>query len=155
MRFLCARMLAGLARWLRAAGYDTDLAAPGETEADLIARCREEDRVLVTRSGRPLAPSGDLKIVRLVDDDEAAQALALARLADVDWSHAPFTRCLVDNVALRETSPDELARIPAGARTLPGPFRACSACGRLYWPGSHVRRMSTKLQRWGRLAAAR
>jgi hypothetical protein len=147
-------MLAGLARWLRAAGYDAALAAPDETEAEIVARCQAQDRVLVTRSARLLERSrGGVRIVRLADDDEEAQALALARATALDWTRAPFTRCLVDNAALRTAAEDELAHIPARARALPGPFRACPSCGRLYWPGSHVRRMSAKLRRWADAAA--
>ncbi|MFC7553294.1 Mut7-C RNAse domain-containing protein [Pseudoroseomonas wenyumeiae] len=41
-----------------------------------------------------------------------------------------------------------MARIPPRARLLPGPFRACPCCGRVYWPGSHVRRMEERLRRW-------
>jgi hypothetical protein len=38
--------------------------------------------------------------------------------------------------------PDEAAAlVPPAARGLPGPVRRCEACGRVYWPGSHVRRM--------------
>jgi uncharacterized protein with PIN domain len=36
--------------------------------------------------------------------------------------------------------------MPASARALPGPLQACPACGRLYWPGSHVRRMQARLE---------
>jgi uncharacterized protein len=43
--------------------------------------------------------------------------------------------------------------LPKGGRGIPGPVRRCPACGRLYWDGSHVRRMRTALDRalpgWG------
>jgi uncharacterized protein with PIN domain len=35
--------------------------------------------------------------------------------------------------------------MPQQARALPGPFRACPECARLYWPGSHVARLSQRL----------
>ena len=154
VRLLCDQMLAGLARWLRAAGYDTVLAAAGDRPAALLALCRAEGRALISRNRRlaEAAPIG-VRAVLLADDDADSQALALARTLGLDWTHAPFTRCLVDNAALRAMSADELAGIPERARALPGPFRACPSCGRLYWPGSHVRRMAAKLERWGRCAA--
>jgi hypothetical protein len=37
--------------------------------------------------------------------------------------------------------------LPEGVRGLPGPVRRCPQCGRLYWEGSHVRRMRTALER--------
>lgn len=31
-----------------------------------------------------------------------------------------------------------------------GPVTACPDCGRIYWPGSHVRRMRARLDCWRR-----
>jgi hypothetical protein len=154
VRLLCDQTLAGLARWLRAAGCDTVLAEAGDRPAELFARCRAEGRALISRNQRlaAAAPLG-VRIVLLTDDDPDAQSAALARTLGVDWTHAPFTRCLVDNAPLRAMTADEMARIPERARALPGPFRACPVCGRLFWPGSHVRRMTAKLERWARLSA--
>ncbi len=74
----------------------------------------------------------------------------LATQLDIDWLHAPFTRCLVDNAPLRAASAADATRVPAQARAAGGPIRACPACGRVYWPGSHVRRMAARLERWRR-----
>jgi uncharacterized protein len=41
-------MLTGIGRWLRAAGYDTVIAAGGASDADLLAQARAESRVLLT-----------------------------------------------------------------------------------------------------------
>jgi len=54
---------------------------------------------------------------------------------------------MIDNTPLRAASGAERQRVPEAARDLPGPVMACPSCGRLYWPGSHVRRMSAKLAR--------
>ena len=70
----------------------------------------------------------------------------------MDWLHAPFTRCLVDNTLLKPAGEADLLRIPDESRALPGPFRVCPRCGRVYWPGSHVRRMRRQLERWRALA---
>jgi hypothetical protein len=73
------------------------------------------------------------------------EALSLSAAVPVGWDAEPFSRCVVDNARLREASAEEVARMPASARAGAGPFRACPACGRLYWPGSHVQRMSARL----------
>lgn len=155
MRLLCDEMLGSTARWLRAAGYDTALAASGQADVDLLARCRREGRVLVTRDRRlAVAASGfEVRAVLLGDDGDEAQALALARALGVDWTCAPFTRCLIDNSPLRPAGEADLARIPDASRDLPGPFRSCPTCGRTYWPGSHVRRMRERLEHWKAEAA--
>jgi uncharacterized protein len=144
MRFLCDEMLARLARLLRAAGYDTDLASGGEADDRLLARARTENRVLLTRD-RKLAerahPRSLLVTGRSLDDAAAGVAAALP----VDWSLAPFTRCVVDNTPLADAAPAEVATMPPEVRGGAGPFRECPACGRLYWPGSHVKRIRARL----------
>jgi uncharacterized protein with PIN domain len=146
MRFLCDEMLLRLARLLRAAGYDTYLAHDGQRDAELLAIARAENRVLVTRDKRLAAaahPSGILVEGR----GASAEAESLSAVLPIDWRLAPFSRCTVDNTPLRHADAADLARIPAEARAKPGPFRACPACGRVYWPGSHVRRLSDRLER--------
>ncbi|MDB5447077.1 MAG: hypothetical protein JWQ97_2394, partial [Phenylobacterium sp.] len=76
-----------------------------------------------------------------------AEAESLTAAVPVDWTLAPFTRCVVDNALLRDATAAEVAAIPEPARTRPGPFRACPACGRVYWPGSHVKRLGEHLDR--------
>ena len=83
--------------------------------------------------------------------DEAARALRIA--LDIDWQYAPFTRCLVDNRPLEAAPPCSATRVPEGSRAAGGPLRVCPECGRLYWPGGHVRRMQQRLAAWKQEAA--
>jgi uncharacterized protein with PIN domain len=150
-RFLCDEMLRGLGRWLRAAGYDTVIASGGLPDRALAARCAEEDRVLLTKDRQLAAAVTAIAPVVLLPGngiDEAARALRIA--LDIDWQHAPFTRCIVDNRPL-EAAPAHLATlVPEKSRTAGGPWRLCPECGRLYWPGGHVRRMQQRLAAWQR-----
>jgi uncharacterized protein len=144
-------MLRGLGRWLRAAGYDTVIAAGGLPDRALAARCAEKDRILLTRDRDLAATAADIAPVLLIsanDIDKAARALRAA--LDLDWQHAPFTRCVVDNRPLDAAPPDSAARVPERSRAAGGPLRVCPECGRLYWPGGHVRRMQQRLAAWQR-----
>jgi uncharacterized protein with PIN domain len=151
VRFLCDEMLAGLARLLRAAGHDAALAPDRAPDAALIAQAVAEDRRLVTRDRDLARQAGDRGVLVRAETAES-QAEELSRVVPVDWSLAPFTRCLMDNAPLREATAGEVARMPRAAQARGGPFRACPACGRLYWPGSHVKRMAARLERLERLA---
>ncbi|WP_374470671.1 Mut7-C RNAse domain-containing protein [Phenylobacterium sp.] len=144
MRFLCDEMLVRLARLLRAAGYDTYLASGGQNDAALLHIAREEGRLLLTKDRR-LAEAAEPDSVLIAGRGVEAQAQSLSAAVALDWSCAPFTRCVMDNARLRPATLDEIDTMPPQAQALPGPFRACPACGRLYWPGSHVRRMSARL----------
>jgi uncharacterized protein with PIN domain len=147
-RFLCDEMLARLGRWLRAAGYDTAIAAPGEDDGTLVARCVAEDRLLLSRDARMAerrAAAG--RVVLLTGQSVDGWAQQLTARCGVDWLAAPFSRCLIDNTLL-QPHPQGAAAAPPSARTLPGPVMQCPGCRRTYWPGSHARRIRTRLERW-------
>jgi uncharacterized protein len=152
MRLLCDEMLLRLGRWLRAAGYDTAIAEAGAADADLLARSAAENRVLLTRDFRlaARAEAAAVPVVQLAAGDIAGQARALKAALDIDWLHAPFTRCLVDNAPLDAAPPEAAAEVPPSSRAAGGPLRRCPRCGRLYWPGGHVRRMQARLASWKR-----
>ena len=61
---------------------------------------------------------------------------------------ALFTRCLLCNVELvPATEAERRAELPPDAQLLPGPVHRCPRCGRIYWMGSHARRMRAALER--------
>jgi uncharacterized protein len=142
-------MLRGLGRWLRAAGYDTVIATGGLPDRVLVARCAEEDRVLLTKDRRLAMIARGAKPVVLVPGDgidEAARALRIT--LEIDWQYAPLTRCIIDNRALEAAPPSAAIRVPERSRAAGGPLRMCPECGRLYWTGGHVRRMQQRLAAW-------
>jgi uncharacterized protein len=153
-RFFCDEMLRGLGRWLRAAGYDTLIAEGALPDRALAKRCAGEDRVLLTKDRRLAASvTGAARVVLVPGDsiDETARALRI--VLEIDWHYAPFTRCIVDNRPLEPAPPLLAMRVPERSRAAGGPLRVCPECGRLYWPGSHVRRMQQRLAAWQQDAA--
>lgn len=148
-RFLCDEMLGSLCRYLRAAGYDALLARDGASDAELLRQCHTEGRYFLTQD-------------TLVREHKAARDIALIlphapldRLAalldahfDLDWLGHAFTRCLVDNTPLVAADAAALARAPLDARHPEKPLRCCPTCGRVYWRGSHYKRMRAKLTAW-------
>lgn len=149
MKLLCDEMLQGLGRWLRAAGHDTAVVSGGLDDRRLIGLVHSQQRVLLT-CDRALADRPELaqRVVVLGPDGLDAAARELRHRLGLDWLHAPFTRCLIDNAPLRPAAPADLANVPPPAREGPGPIMTCPACARVYWPGSHVRRMQARLERW-------
>lgn len=147
MRLLCDEMLAGFGRWLRAAGYDTALARPGQPDRELVERAAAERRVLLT-ADRSMADRRTTARILLLVNDFDTDAEIVKRELGLDWLEAPFSRCVMDNTVLSDAGPEAMAKVPAEARGLAGPFMACPTCGRVYWPGSHVKRMRARLERW-------
>lgn len=149
-RLLCDAMLAHLARWLRAAGYDAEAVPPHTDDAAILDRARRESRIVLTCDRRMAAR--DVRVLHLPMTGIDGLAAALSRRLGIDWLRAPFSRCLVDNAPLRPATAAEIGQLPAPTRDMAGPFNACPVCGRVYWPGSHVRRMEERLRRFQRLA---
>ena len=149
MRFLCDGMLEKLCRCLRAAGYDAEVAGADEHDGDLLTRAISEDRLLLTcdrELGQRRAAQGRVVVLPSNGLDDTVRALG--RALPIDWLLAPFRRCLLDNTPLRPASAGELRRLPVRAREMGGDVFVCPRCDRIYWPGSHVRRMRQRLSRW-------
>lgn len=149
MKFLCDEMLSRLGRWLRAAGYDTLIAGQGVPDRELIDMARREGRLLLTRD-RKLAEFRDAARTVLVLDGnglESSVTELMSRLP-VAWDFRPFSRCMVCNTPLETAAPEMLARVPPASRIRVRQLLHCPGCGRLYWDGSHVRRMRARLAAW-------
>ena len=148
-RFVCDVMLARLARYLRAAGYDTLLAVGHERDAELVALAAQEDRLLLTLDRQMLEHKVGWGRVRLLEHGTVeAQARRLAADLDLDWLSRPFSRCLVDNALLAPAPTSQVMQVPTAIRTAETQFMACPDCGRVYWAGSHHRRMQATLEAW-------
>lgn len=148
-RFLFDVMLARLCRYVRAAGYDAALAEATETDRELIARARAQGRWLITLDRRMLdhkAASGC--VVLLEHATVERQARVLAARFHLDWLAHAFTRCLLDNSVLMEADAALRVTLPPDVQASADRLLCCPACQRVYWEGSHVRRMRVRLAAW-------
>ena len=140
-------MLGRLARWLRAIGYDTVYDESLHDRA-LVEIANREDRVLLTRDRHLLRELRPRRAVEITADAPLDQLQSLVTALDLPLPDDLFRRCLVCNTPLDEVPEAEAAvLLPPAARALPGPVRRCATCGRVFWPGSHVRRMTRALAR--------
>jgi uncharacterized protein len=153
-RFFADAMLGRLARWLRVLGFDT---AYDATLADpaLVRLAEADGRVLLTRDRHLLLDLRPARALEIRSDVPLEQLQSVVKALGLTPPSELFTRCLVCNAALPPalSEADALPLLPPRARGLPGPVRVCPQCGRVYWPGSHVRRMRRALERalpgWG------
>src|SRR5215831_5392211 len=121
----------------------------------LRALRRGESRLTDQRPESRCSRLGRRAVTLVAGDEIDETALALRDTLDVDWQHAPFTRCILDNEPLEPAPPHFAMRVPERSRAAGGPFRVCRACGRLYWPGGHVRRMQQRLAKWQNAPASK
>ena len=141
-------MLARLARWLRVLGWDTRL-DPELDDPAIVRLAEAEGRILLTRDRlllRELRPRDALEVRSDAPLEQLRQVVTELQLP------APselFTRCTVCNSPLSPPLPAEerQALLPVDVNALGGPARRCPGCQRLYWRGSHARRMRVALER--------
>ena len=154
LRLLCDEMLAGLGRWLRLAGYDTEIAGRGRRDRDILEQAHAKQRVLLTRDWRILEirQAKDRTIV-LESDGIDACANELHRRLSLDWTFDPLSRCTLCNARLERADHRLLESLPRRLRALGPTVRVCPHCGRLYWEGSHVRRIRRRLATFASPAA--
>ena len=147
--FFADEHLARLCRYLRLAGFATRI-EPGLEDRALVTASEAEGRVLLTRDrhlveflrpARVVVPRAVRPVEQFVEVVGRLQLEALAR---------PFTRCLVCNAPLESLDRAALpVDLPDRVRRAHEAFLGCSGCGRVYWPGSHHRRMGRLLEAAG------
>jgi uncharacterized protein with PIN domain len=76
----------------------------------------------------------------------AAQFAELFRRLDLAALAQPFSLCLHCNLPLRPVPKAEvLERLPESVRVQHDEFNTCDSCGRVFWKGSHYKRMAGML----------
>lgn len=152
MPLVADAMLGRLARWLRALGRDVRFDAAMDDDA-LARLARDEHRLLLTRDRRLCAARGRPDWCRLVaatrPDAQLRELTGTLDLFGPGWRDRLFTRCMVCNATLRPVSHRAVARrlppkVRADPRVRSAGLRQCPDCGKLFWEGSHTRRM----RRW-------
>jgi len=147
MKFIADVMLGRLAKRLRLQGFDV-LYDRTLDDNEIVRLSLEQDRVVLTRdlelAARPLAAN---RLVILSDHvrDQFEQVLAAFRL---ETQSSPLTRCSLCNETLKDISKVEAKDlVPSHVFEQTGNFLRCPRCGRIYWRGTHVRRMKLQVKR--------
>src|SRR5436190_3015695 len=144
-RFVADSSLQGLARRLRALGYDV-LVLEGVRLEEVCRAARLEGRTVLTTSLRVPPPCRwcERFVVARGEEDAGLRAL----VERYRPGGPAFGRCIRCNVPLEHTAggSDCLGApiAPPAGVTVTG---RCPACGRCYWHGSHVERLMSWFER--------
>lgn len=146
LRFVTDVHLGRLTRYLRLLGFDT-LYCNSFDSGDLIEVSIRQARVLLTRSRRLLKHKVITRALLVRDVDSTMQLKAIFQRLDLYAEARPFSRCLCCNGLIEPISKQEVAhRLPSRVRAGYETFFLCSSCNRVYWKGTHFRRMSRFVQ---------
>jgi uncharacterized protein with PIN domain len=146
-RFLCDPSLGGLARWLRAAGYEAEVdeKVPGHRLPDEALR---RGRVLLTTESevllRRIVLNGSLLVVWVPSALRMREQLRLV-LGDLGLELRE-ARCMSCGGELVPRPKEELLpRIPPRTAKWLDEYFVCAGCDRLFWQGTHWERISRTL----------
>ena len=147
-RFLCDGSLGGLARWLRAAGYEAAW-REGLTGRPLIGEARRTGALLLTTDHevflRKDVLKGELPALRV-----PGRVPVRGQLAHVLRSLAlPLLepRCMACGGALDPVAKEAVAaRIPPKTARWKDEYSVCRGCGRLLWWGTHWEKIAAALR---------
>lgn len=144
LRFACDAMCGGLARWLRAIGYDTTW-SEGIDDGELVRQAHEQGRIVVSSDTgmfeRRLIASGQVPAILL--------PRGLRRMQQLDYviQHLKLPvrapRCMTCGGELLPATREEVAgEVPVRSLLWASHFYRCGQCGKIFWEGSHWRRIS-------------
>jgi uncharacterized protein with PIN domain len=144
-RFVADSMLGRLAKWLRAFGFDV-FYDPSLDDHAVIARARQRGAIALTRDTQFPQPP-DVRVLRIESNFIEEQLAQVVRDLPLDMAEAqPLTRCTVCNQALVRATRDQVWRdIPPFIYLTNETYARCPDCRRVYWEGSHARRMHDTL----------
>jgi hypothetical protein len=143
-RFAADHMLGKLAKWLRVLGFDVlyERLLDGE-EVERLAR---QGYIIITRTRKfcslpqVLCPGSNDPV------EQFREAVASAFISPDEIR--PLHRCIRCNQLLESLTKDEVfGLVPDFVFETQASFHRCAGCGRVYWPGSHSRRMMVHIQR--------
>jgi uncharacterized protein with PIN domain len=145
-RFIADSHLGGLARLLRMSGFDT--LHDNHFRDDEIERIGSaESRIVLTRDRDLLKRRGITHGCYVHAVRPAQQLREIFTRLDLARSARPFTLCLRCNAPLHSIDKAQVeAVLPPTVRAHYEQFSFCDVCRRVFWEGSHWRRMRSMLE---------
>lgn len=146
--FVCDAMLGGLARWLRAAGYDAAWRSDID-DWEAIRQAQREGRMLLT------CDSGIFRIGIVRDGEVPALyvPIGLSKVQQLRFVMGKLglplqpPRCMACGGLLVSVPKEQVrARVPPRTLEWIDHFQQCSRCSRLFWQGTHWRHIASVLQ---------
>ena len=154
MRFVADVMLARLARWLRLLGV---FVLPPESQDDdaILKQCLKQRAALLTRDARfAQKAKGYVPCIRFRSNFLDQQVLEFCESTGFSLSKIrvaglqPFSRCPLCNHSLKKASKLSVQNeVPPRSYRERRSFWRCTHCRKVYWKGSHEKKIRQTLKR--------
>jgi uncharacterized protein with PIN domain len=138
-------MLGKLAKWLKILGFDAVFFSKIEDDI-LLEIAMNEDRILLTRDTGLIVRIKKEKALFIESEDWRTQVEQVLDFYNLWQDVKPNSRCIECNVLIKDLPREK-------AKNLVTPFvfenadifALCPACGRVFWRGTHLKDMETKI----------
>jgi len=152
-RFICDDHCGRLARWLRFLGYDCAYDSAID-DGNLLKQAAEGCRTILTRDTGMASKAMARGVIRLQSDNPLGQLRqVLAQLGLTAEPRGIGTRCSVCNGLAEPVALEQVVEhVPPYVQKTRHSFRQCADCRRVYWHGTHVDRMISRLRTAGVLS---
>lgn len=140
-------MLARLGRWLRAAGYDTVIVKKSCDDRLILEQALSKERLLLTRD-RHFLEMAQPCIIWLKGNLLTECVREFSQKVPINWLYKPFSRCLVCNCELKPADNTALKLVSKAIQSEQHTFWFCDDCQKVYWDGSHTKRMLRQMHEW-------
>jgi len=145
MTFVVDCMLGKLAKWLKILGFDAVFFNKIEDHA-LLEIAKKEDRILLTRDTELMGKTKEAKSLFIESENWRMQVEQVLDHFDIWRDVKPNSRCIECNVRIKDLTREK-------AKNLVTPFvfenadtfALCPDCGRVFWRGTHLKDMETKI----------
>jgi len=147
--FFCDAMLGGLARWLRAAGYDAEYEY-GIDDGELVRRAAVGGRMILSSDGplfeRNVIRDGSVRALYIPQQLDKLQQLRFVVRRMGLRPRTEAARCMSCGGELREV-PKHAVMDEAPPLAYRGceRFWRCGRCGKLLWRGTHWQKVTRRL----------
>lgn len=143
-RFIVDQMLGKTAKWLRVLGFDARYECL--THKDQLDGFLREGFIVITRNCRW---SGRPNVFSPASNDSMEQLAEIITTVPITFQEIHLLhRCILCNRQLEQLPRDRASgHVPDHVYETNVQFYQCPVCRRIYWHGSHPRRMSERLQR--------
>jgi len=146
MKFVVDCMLGKLAKWLKILGFDVLYFSKIEDE-EILDIAKTQKRTLLTRDNYLIKKAKDIPNLFIESEKWSEQVVQVINSFKLHNKIKPYSRCIECNYPLKKIKKERAKNLVAPfIYENENEFALCPKCGRVYWPGTHYRKMEVNIK---------